>query len=371
MYVFLDTSIFETNNFLEGRRINELLKLSEEKEITVILTEITYNEIISRFRKNLKDVEGALKSFRDKTRAWRNLPSKVFFRQATFSDSIDKEADVEEFKRILDERLRISNVIVVNYPTINISTIFDKYFTKSLPFGENQKKDEFPDAFALLILEEWCKKNNQKCNVLSTDKDMTGYENSWLLVHKDYEAFLDKIVRAVDANKAVIAKVLQYFSLNGNKIKVEVEDWLLANLDDENKFAAAVNSFKALSVDVLRHDATLVGSPKILSVSTSFVEIEVQVEVSYEVKVAVPEDDAWYDYEKDSYQYMWTKDKVFSEKQIIPVLLDIDTYEAGANATGYNLEVIEINKGEDLVINGGQPPAYLRATRGFRPDLWH
>ncbi len=53
-YIYIDTSIFEANNFLERHRINEIFKLAEEKELGIVLPAITYNEVKSRAIKTSK-----------------------------------------------------------------------------------------------------------------------------------------------------------------------------------------------------------------------------------------------------------------------------------------------------------------------------
>lgn len=39
--IFIDTSIFESNNFLESKRIDQILKLGEEKHIQILLPAVT------------------------------------------------------------------------------------------------------------------------------------------------------------------------------------------------------------------------------------------------------------------------------------------------------------------------------------------
>ncbi len=49
---------------------------------------------------------------------------------------------------------------------------FDLYFDKRPPFGAVKKKSEFPDAFALGALREWCDENSVKIYVVSEDPDL-------------------------------------------------------------------------------------------------------------------------------------------------------------------------------------------------------
>jgi hypothetical protein len=55
--------------------------------------------------------------------------------------------------------------------TKNVDTIFDLYFSQNPPFGKTEsKKAEFPDAFALLTISEYCLKHDKIFLVISKDK---------------------------------------------------------------------------------------------------------------------------------------------------------------------------------------------------------
>jgi predicted nucleic acid-binding protein len=238
-YVFLDTSVFEKNNFLEGNRITELLKLSEDKEIRIVLTQITYNEIISRFRKNIIGTREAFKTFRNRSRVFKNLPSKI-----RLFDTVEEENLVTEFTISLDERLTRAKCIIMRYSKVDISSIFDNYFSMKSPFGEGQKKDEFPDAFALLMLEKWCDKYKRKCHVLSTDDDMLSYEHPNLIISPNYEDFLDAKLRAMKAMKAIVDASLDFLSENEGVIEFLLIEWATTDLSNESKYFDLVNHMK-------------------------------------------------------------------------------------------------------------------------------
>lgn len=50
--VFIDTSIFESENYFEGRNINLLFHLSQEKLISLKITDIIYREIKKRLEEH-------------------------------------------------------------------------------------------------------------------------------------------------------------------------------------------------------------------------------------------------------------------------------------------------------------------------------
>lgn len=343
-YVFIDTSVFEKNNFLEGGRINELLKLSEDDEIRVVLTQITYNEIISRFRKNVKNTESTFNTFRDKSRVLRNLPSK-----AHLFDAIEEAKLVAEFTKALDERLKRAKCIIIEYSKLDISEVFDKYFAKEPPFGEGQKKDEFPDAFALLMLEKWCAKHKRKCHVLSMDGDMLGYEHPLLIVAPDYEGFLDAKLRA----KAAIVDVsLAYISKHEVRVETALINWVIEALDDDTKYTSIVNYMEVHSVTVGRIDVDFIGS-KVVSADSDGVDVEVVTEVSFYVDVEIDDEETAYrDDDDKEIRYFDTTIARIRRTEAIPVLVTVGVSVDGETIEAEDLEIIEINEGRNLELKG-------------------
>ena len=185
--IYLDTSIFEANNFLESKRINEILKLAEEGEIQIVLPVITYYETRNRAIKNIKEANNRFKKYRDETRTLRNIASlKDRF------EPLDEETCIKEFLEEFEARLSAANCVFLEYPLVNIGSVFEKYFGEDYPFGGGNKKHEFPDAFALLTIEAWCAKEKVKCFVFSNDKDLLNYKSNLLVIVESYEKFLDK-----------------------------------------------------------------------------------------------------------------------------------------------------------------------------------
>jgi PIN domain len=57
-----------------------------------------------------------------------------------------------------------------------ISDLIQKYFQAKPPFSETgKKKNEFPDAIALMSLETWANKNQTKIIVVTSDNDWKNF----------------------------------------------------------------------------------------------------------------------------------------------------------------------------------------------------
>ena len=136
--IFIDTSIFESNNFLESKRIKEVYKLAEREDIKIVLPELTYDEIVNRISKNILEANQKFKKYRNDTRTLRNVDS--------LSDKFEpfnNEEVQKEFVEKLNNQFDKSNIEIVDYPTLNIKDIFRSYFEKRFPFGSGGKKSEF------------------------------------------------------------------------------------------------------------------------------------------------------------------------------------------------------------------------------------
>ncbi|MFD6211418.1 PIN domain-containing protein [Peribacillus sp. NPDC060253] len=62
--------------------------------------------------------------------------------------------------------------------------IFKMYFKDIPPFSK-KKRDEFPDAFSLVALENWFKRQDEKVRIVSDDGDLKNYcEESHTLIYE-------------------------------------------------------------------------------------------------------------------------------------------------------------------------------------------
>jgi len=191
-HIILDTNIFIKENFLEGKRINQLLKLSEEEKIKIVMTKITIAEVKNRFKQFSKKAVQDLNEFKNQfeSRVLRN--SSVG--EKIYSRIIDKEIH-SEFNEKFDALLIKSKVEIIDYRELNIQTVFEKYFSNEYPFSSGDKKNEFPDAFALKLIELWCVENKLKGKIFSSDKDFLNSKSEHFKVEKDYESYLDETLQ--------------------------------------------------------------------------------------------------------------------------------------------------------------------------------
>lgn len=77
----------------------------------------------------------------------------------------------EHAKKQMVEFLTKTGAEVVGAERVEMKPILDRYFKNEPPFASKGKKNEFPDAIALLSLESWAKEKGKKILAVSNDDD--------------------------------------------------------------------------------------------------------------------------------------------------------------------------------------------------------
>ena len=173
-YVFIDTNIIKKEQYFKpGNKIQTLKSLALKNMIGLVTTEITVSEI----KANLYgDLTSELACISKKEALLGHLTE---FRLPKISD-IRTRVD-----NIVDEFFEGENIYILGYDYCDdVATVFSQYFSHQFPFGENKKKNEFPDAFVLSALEKFSS-DNDDCEdkddyryvVLSLDSDIKNYKS--------------------------------------------------------------------------------------------------------------------------------------------------------------------------------------------------
>ena len=166
-YVFIDSSIYISQNFTLNSRVFERLKqLCITDKVVLVICSVTRREIYSNIEKNVNE------SVRSTTKILsKNILGKNIEPYKSLSREIQEDVIATSLKRKFDEYLSSTNHINIGIANVSVDKIFDDYFNSKPPFGENKKKSEFPDAFVVLALHDWCQSNNQSMAIISSDSD--------------------------------------------------------------------------------------------------------------------------------------------------------------------------------------------------------
>ena len=343
-YVSIDTNIFMEENFLANKRMQEFFKLSEQESIRLVLTRITIEEIKSNYRKKVVKAIDFHNEFKNKHE------SKVLRNHSNTKELfwvLRKKEITEEFNERFDKLMEQSRVQILEYIEIDIKDIFDKYFKSEVPFHKTDKKHEFPDAFALKLLEQWTSKENLHCTLFTMDKDFENYHNPRITISKDYDVYLsDKLKEQLLLNKRIEILEELYLS-NIDSIIQRVKDWYEEKLHDESLYYHFVfneiHNIEITEINVGAH------SYEVVSKDEEWIEIEVELEVDYKVTLTIDDEDASvYDHEVKVRLYFDTAEREVTGSttayaNVTALITDEDNYED-------DFEIEYINKDVDFSV---------------------
>jgi hypothetical protein len=195
-HIFIDTNIFIGNNYnYDSTAFKQIVSLAQSEKIVIYLTTVTVREVEAHIEADVRKAHEAFEGFRVKnhSRILKNIadpPLHGIFNG--FDVEQAKEVLLKQFRQFLqDGRARILDVA-----DVSVDEIFNKYFSRTPPFGE-EKKREFADAFALAAIEKWCNEASLRMYVISSDSDLSAAcaLNQSLRSVQSLEEFLDLLTR--------------------------------------------------------------------------------------------------------------------------------------------------------------------------------
>lgn len=302
--IFIDTNVFISEHyFLKKNRITTLCNLAAKSRINILMPEIIKEEIAHHIQ---TDMRHAFNAVTDKENCVLKHDKK--YDQYCYTSSkkeMDKIASTS-----LETFLTHSNTYILGYDyCTDVNIIFAKYFGKEKPFGEGKKKDEFPDAFALLALETYCKKNKlPQIIVLSQDSDMKKYNSPYLKVI-EYKAYVSQKL-AEDTELTSLESQLE------SMIPLWTKDWeddIIKTLDDESLYTPICGFSDISDIDITACEVSANPSQYYIIENTEeFLSVEIYPTVEFQVKVRHQDLDYGY---YDSEDHCWYGD-VWSTKDI-------------------------------------------------------
>lgn len=197
--IFIDTSIFESENFFKGRKLNNLCELSREGLVELKITDIVYNEIIQRIHANIEKAEIAFKKAHNlidrEGKIAKNIPD---YEQLYPLPKIDVDATFEKLKTQLDSFIKQNSIEIVDSSISSTSDVFKDYFSTKPPFKEGKKKSEFPDAFTYSTIKEWGSSNKKRVYLISNDSDFDDLTDENIDCSYNLSTILDLVSREID-----------------------------------------------------------------------------------------------------------------------------------------------------------------------------
>lgn len=165
-HIFMDTCIFEQAGFnFESAKLKPFRDALSEMKLTLVDPDPTSRERTRHLRTRAEDAVKSLEQIE------KSLPI------ITKLEKWPKSSNFREFEirrlvsKSLDEFLKPMKHIKVGYDGIDMHKVMTWYDRGLAPFGKGKKSKEFPDAFAIAILDRYAQTNKCDIAVVSTDVD--------------------------------------------------------------------------------------------------------------------------------------------------------------------------------------------------------
>lgn len=335
--VFVDTSAFINENFaVKSTAFKSLVSLCRMHKAFLKLTDVTICELKSNIEAGLAEASKVLQNKGREMRILRNVDNAAF---AVLFKKLDEAALQGELFRMLQTDFKNAQAEVVGASGLNAAAIFEKYFKKQPPFGPSKKKAEFPDAFVLRALEEWCANNNEGVYVVSTDRDMQSAcsDNGPLFHLNSIAEFVDLVLREEDDQANFLA---QLFTDNPRKIidaiRSEFEDTTVYLEDQDGSGEPSVTQVTLISAAVV-------------SMSEGEITLEMDATIAFNVNVSYADPNATSYDNEDHTTTVWNYiDADLDREENVPVEVTIAYDEH--DYLEYRVINCEVNGGESVSV---------------------
>ena len=319
-HVFLDTQAYRANSHdLSSGPFKALAGLIEEDRVSLHTTDVTLQEIGRQIADEIAGIERELGELRKKREHWdRRFARAQMPRIPTVDSAALAQVAVPSFRFTIQIEWGAS---IHNATAVNPRVIFEKYFDRKPPF-DGTKSKEFPDAFVIEALANWCKENEATMYVVTADAaaGRAAEETGVLIPVKSLQELLAIATEAETPElTSAIDEVMQR-----QEFKDELQEYINKNfgwlgtiysgdyVDGEIIYTEVSDDMEILKFSIISADEDTVGT--ILSV-------RVPVEVTFQF---IDEGVAWYDGEADEWHYDDKAVGTFEDDPTIRVYVEFD-----------------------------------------------
>lgn len=243
--ISIDTSIFDQKGLKLESGILKTLEQFNGKPSPLILSEIIVREVHNHLKKKATESRGKVtKAIKESI---SNLSVSEKNSKIAINVLIPKDDDNEVAKKRLTSFISNTNTeIIPATGRVELDEVIKKYFHAEPPFAESgKKKNEFPDAIALMSLESWAKEHQTKILAVAKDKDWGNFaeQSKYIDVIEDLAEAIAKFQPhslAIDYC-TFIAKELPNFE--PKYLYENIHDYLVDAIGDIDIYPEASSSF--------------------------------------------------------------------------------------------------------------------------------
>jgi hypothetical protein len=259
-------------------------------------------------------------------------------------DALDAKKVEEELLGQLELFVKQTKATVIPTTNVNVADVFDSYFAARPPFGQAKKKSEFPDAFAIAAVRDWCSKENEKMYVVSGDGDMRAVCDGGVLYGLEKLAeFLDLVA---SHNEALITFVKQQIHRCESQIVQEIKTQFT-----DRAFILEDHDGEVVDVEALE---VALSEMEVLRASENEATLETEAEVTFNADLRYgDEGTASYDSEDRRAFFTDYVRETVQRTEYIPVEIEVsykkrdpDSFEVNDISTPRNTVVVRSSRDE-------------------------
>jgi hypothetical protein len=224
----IDTSIFDQKRLqLDSAPLRALSGLTEQS-FSFILSNTVMKEAVGHLEKMIEEaIRSAKKGIGEALFAFgTEKPTRDELIEQISGGQSPAEAASERFNEFLSET---SCEVLDDTKLVDVSALFDGYFSNRPPFGPGKKKSEFPDALALLALERAAADRDTGILAVSKDGDWRAFcaNSERLYLVPEIEKALDLVN---DASSGLRKAVVSWMA-EGGAGRDEVREHIATNVE--------------------------------------------------------------------------------------------------------------------------------------------
>lgn len=176
--ITIDTSVFDNNGIaLEKGLLNQLDQF-KDGPVQVLVSEIVDYEVTAHLTEKIKGARAKINQALRDARNQLQITDKDVSNARSMIFNSGEDIDVAK-ARLKDFYDKTGASIIECDGRVDVSNLVSMYFEYIAPFETGaDKKNEFPDALALLSLEEWAESNDVRILAISSDKGWEKYSNT-------------------------------------------------------------------------------------------------------------------------------------------------------------------------------------------------
>ncbi len=293
----IDTNVLEGKGFDFNRGALIVLQHQRPMWITLRLSDIVEREVYSHRMRDLKEAKQKLDS------ALHHMRRKAALDVSRVVTELDAltvlESGANQFKNELQLFLKgLGGEVLPTSGEALARDLFDRYFSVLPPFevGET-KKFEFPDAAALLVLEQYAKEQAGMGVLISNDKGWRSFANQsdYLFCVKSLEEFTGLFAALSEHAKNLLVKMQESLEVPTSVCKAVLQDAIRTHVADAEWSVDDIYSGSAHRLEGEAYDARVIDLfPDFQSMQGWFTDedsplyvVELPVSISVEISVSV------------------------------------------------------------------------------------